>query len=28
VKEFLGQGQAPAARLSAEQWNENAVVDV
>ena len=28
VKEFLGQGQAPAARLSAEQWNETAVVDV
>jgi len=26
VKEFLGQGQAPAARLSAEAWNET--VDV
>jgi transposase-like protein len=28
VKEFLGQGQAPAARLTPEQWNETAVVDV
>ena len=28
VRDFLGQGDAPAARLTPEQWNENAVVDV
>jgi DNA-binding MarR family transcriptional regulator len=25
VRDFLGQGDAPAARLSAEQWNEQAI---
>ncbi|WP_010306565.1 hypothetical protein [Synechococcus sp. CB0101] len=28
VRDFLGQSDAPAARLSAEQWNEQAAIDV
>ncbi len=28
VRDFLGQSDAPATRLSAEQWNEQAAIDV